>query len=298
MYERGKSDSPVLPAKPPNKAGRPAAEAVEGRGLAKGNTDDPPRPGRSAGPDVSSGLDRVREAARKDKDARFTALLHHVDLNRLRAAYWAIRPLAAPGIDGVTWDAYGQNLEENLQGLLVRVNSGAYRASPSRRAYIEKADGRLRPLGIATLEDKILQRAVVEVLNAIYEVDFLGFSYGFRPGRRPHDALDALTVGIERKKVNWVLDADVKEFFTNLDHDWLTRFLEHRIADKRVLRLIRKWLNAGVIEDGEWMASETGAPQGALCAAAHNAPNEQRRVMGSVDPSSLVRAVSGAERCA
>ncbi len=263
MYERGKSDSPVLPAKPPNNTGRPAAEAVEERGLAKGNTDGSTRPGRSAGPDVSSGLDRVREAARKDKDARFTALLHHVDLDRLRAAYWAIRPLAAPGIDGVTWDAYGQNLEENLQGLLARVNSGAYRASPSRRAYIEKADGRLRPLGIATLEDKILQRAVVEVLNAIYEVDFLGFSYGFRPGRRPHDALDALTVGIERKKVNWVLDADVEEFFTNLDHDWLTRFLEHRIADKRVLRLIRKWLNAGVIEDGEWMASETGAPQGA-----------------------------------
>ena len=182
MNERGKSDSPVVPAKPPNNAGRPAAEVVEERGLAKGNTDGPTRPGRSAGPDVSSGLDRVREVARRDKDARFTALLHHVDLDRLWAAYWAIRPLAAPGIDGVTWDAYGQNLEENLQGLLARVNSGAYRASPSRRAYIEKADGRLRPLGIATLEDKILQRAVVEVFNAIYEVDFLGFSYGFRPG--------------------------------------------------------------------------------------------------------------------
>ncbi len=265
MNERGKSDSPVVPAKPPNKAMASAvgAEVVEERGLAEGNTDDPTRPGRSAGPDVSSGLDRVRKAARKDKDARFTALLHHVDFDRLWKAYWAIRPLAAPGIDGVTWDAYGEDLEANLQGLLARVNSGAYRASPSRRAYIEKADGRLRPLGIATLEDKILQRAVVEVLNAIYEEDFLGFSYGFRPGRRPHDALDALTVGIERKKVNWVLDADVKEFFTNLDHDWLTRFLEHRIADKRVLRLIRKWLNAGVIEDGEWTASETGAPQGA-----------------------------------
>jgi len=231
--------------------------------LAKGNTDDLPRPGRSAGSDVSNGLDRVREAARRDKDARFTALLHHVDLNRLRAAYGAIRPQAAPGVDGVTWGSYGENLEENLQGLLARVNSGAYRASPSRRAYIEKTDGRLRPLGIATLEDKILQRAVVEVLNAIYEEDFLGFSYGFRPGRRPHDALDALSVGITREKVNWVLDADVKEFFTNLDHDWLTRFLEHRIADKRVLRLIRKWLNAGVIEDGEWTASEEGAPQGA-----------------------------------
>ena len=263
MNERGKSDSPAVPAKPPNNTGRPAAEVVEERGLAKGNTDGSTRPGHSAGPDVSSGLDRVREAARRDKDARFTALLHHVDLNRLRAAYRAIRPQAAPGVDGMTWDSYGQNLEENLQGLLARVNSGAYRASPSRRAYIEKADGRLRPLGIATLEDKILQRAVVEVLNAIYEEDFLGFSYGFRPGRRPHDALDALSVAIERKKVNWVLDADVKEFFTNLDHDWLTRFLEHRIADKRVLRLIRKWLNAGVIEDGEWSTSEEGAPQGA-----------------------------------
>ena len=214
MNERGKSDSPVVPAKPPNKAMASAvgAEVVEERGLAEGNTDDPTRPGRSAGPDVSSGLDRVRKAARKDKDARFTALLHHVDFDRLWKAYWAIRPLAAPGIDGVTWDSYGEDLEANLQGLLARVNSGAYRASPSRRAYIEKADGRLRPLGIATLEDKILQRAVVEVLNAIYEEDFLGFSYGFRPGRRPHDALDALTVGIERKKVNWVLDADVKEF--------------------------------------------------------------------------------------
>jgi RNA-directed DNA polymerase len=263
MHERGKSDSSVVPAKPPNKAGRPAAEVVEERGLAEGNTDDPPRPGRSAGPDVSSGLDRVREVARRDKDARFTALLHHVDLNRLRAAYWAIRPQAAPGVDEVTWGSYGVGLEEKLQDLHQRVQSGSYRASPSRRVYIEKADGRQRPLGIATLEDKIVQRAVVEVLNAIYEEDFLGFSYGFRPGRRPHDALDALTVGIERKKVNWVLDADVKDFFTSLDHDWLARFVEHRIADKRVLRLIRKWVNAGVIEDGRWTASEVGAPQGA-----------------------------------
>ena len=263
MYERGKSDSPVVPAKPPNKAGRPAAEVVEERGLAEGNTDDPSRPGRSAGPDVSSGLDRVREVARRDKDARFTALLHHVDLNRLRAAYWAIRPQAAPGVDKVTWGSYGDALEEKLQDLHQRVQSGSYRASPSRRVYIEKADGRQRPLGIATLEDKIVQRAVVEVLNAVYEEDFLGFSYGFRPGRSPHDALDALTVGIERKKVNWVLDADVKEFFTSLDHDWLARFVEHRIADKRVLRLIQKWVNAGVIEDGRWSASEVGAPQGA-----------------------------------
>jgi group II intron reverse transcriptase/maturase len=190
-------------------------------------------------------------------------LLHHVDVNRLRSAYWAVRPQAAPGVDKVTWGAYGVGLEEKLQDLHRRVQSGSYRASPSRRVYIEKADGRLRPLGIATLEDKIVQRAVVEVLNAIYEEDFLGFSYGFRPGRSPHDALDALTVGIERRRVNWVLDADVKDFFTSLDHDWLARFVEHRVADKRVLRLIQKWVNAGVIEDGAWSESVVGAPQGA-----------------------------------
>jgi RNA-directed DNA polymerase len=263
MDERGKSDSLVVPAKPPNKAVSAAAEVVEGRGLAEGNTASTTRPGRSAGPGVSNGLDRVREVARRDRDAKFTALLHHVDLERLRAAYWAIRPQAAAGVDGVTWGTYGQDLEANLSGLHARVHGGAYRASPSRRAYIPKADGRQRPLGIATLEDKIVQRAVVEVLNAIYEVDFLGFSYGFRPGRSPHDALDALAVGIERKKVNWVLDADIRDFFTSLDHGWLEKFVEHRIADKRVLRLIRKWVNAGVIEDGEWAASEVGAPQGA-----------------------------------
>ena len=263
MHERGKSDSPVVPAKPPNNAGRPAAEAVEERGLAKGNTEDPTRPGRSAGTDVSSGLDRVREMARQDRDARFTALLHHVDLARLRAAFWAIRPQAAPGIDGVTWDAYGADLEKNLLDLHQRLQQGRYRASPSRRVYIEKADGRQRPLGIATLEDKVVQRAVVEVLNAIYEGDFLGFSYGFRPGRNPHHALDALTVGIERRRVNFVLDADIADFFSSLDHDWLEKFLEHRIGDKRVLRLIHNWVNAGVIEDGTWKASEVGAPQGA-----------------------------------
>jgi group II intron reverse transcriptase/maturase len=205
----------------------------------------------------------VREVARRDKEARFTALLHHVDADRLRAAYWAINPKAATGVDGVTWGAYGQDLEANLSDLHQRIHAGRYRAKPSRRVYIPKADGRQRPLGIATLEDKILQRAVVEVLNAIYEQDFLGFSYGFRPGRSPHDALDALSVGIERKKVNWVLDADLRDFFTSLDHGWLEKFLEHRIADKRVLRLIQKWVSAGVIEDGAWMASETGAPQGA-----------------------------------
>jgi group II intron reverse transcriptase/maturase len=263
MHERGKSDSPVVPAKLPNNAGLPAAEAVEERGLAKGNTASKTRPGRRAGQDASSALDRVRQVAQKDRQARFTALLHHVDVDRLRAAYWAVNPRAATGVDGVTWRTYGRDLESNLQQLHQRVQRGSYRAKPSRRAYIPKADGRLRPLGIAALEDKILQRATVEVLNAVYETDFLGFSYGFRPGRSPHDALDALTVAIGRRRVNWVLDADIRDFFTSLDHGWLERFLEHRIADKRVMRLVRKWLKAGVIENGVRAETVEGTPQGA-----------------------------------
>ncbi len=261
MNERGKSDSLVVPAKPPNKA--PAAEAVEERRLTEGNTDGSTRPGHSAGPDVPSGLDRVREVARKDKEARFTTLLHHVDLSSLRRAYWDINPKAATGVDGVTWGAYGQELEANLWDLHARVHSGRYQAKPSRRAYIPKPDGRKRPLGIAALEDKILQRAVVEVLNAVYEEDFLGFSYGFRPGRSPHDALDALAAGIYRKKINWVLDADIRDFFSSLDRAWLSKFVEHRIADGRILRLIDKWLSAGVIEKGSWTDTLVGAPQGA-----------------------------------
>ena len=263
MYEHGKSDSPVVPAKPPNNAARAVAEVVEERGLAKENTASKTRPGHRAGSGASNALDRVREVARGDKEARFTALLHHVTVDRLRSAFWAIRPEAAPGVDGVTWAAYRQELEGNLRDLHARLHAGRYRVKPSRRVYIPKADGRSRPLGIASLEDKIVQRAVVEVLNAIYEVDFLGFSYGFRPGRGPHDALDALAVGIERKRVNWVLDADVRDFFNQLDHSWLERFLEHRIADKRVLRLIQKWVNAGVIEDGQWSENVEGTPQGA-----------------------------------
>jgi group II intron reverse transcriptase/maturase len=239
------------------------AEVVEERGPAKGNTVSSTHPGRSAGLGVPSGLERVREVARRDKEARFTALLHHVTIERLRAAYRAIRPQAAPGVDGVRWEAYGQDLEANLQDLHRRLHAGSYRARPSRRSYIPKADGRLRPLGIATVEDKILQRAVVEVLNAVYESDFRGFSYGFRPGRNPHQALDALSVGIWRKKVNWVLDADIRDFFTSLDHGWLEKFVEHRIADKRILRLIHKWLSAGVIEGGNWSQAMEGAPQGA-----------------------------------
>jgi group II intron reverse transcriptase/maturase len=263
MHDRGKSDDLVVPAKLSNNARGGAAEVVEGSGLAEGNAASETRSGPSAGTSALGDLDRVRRVARKDKDARFTALLHHVDVDRLRAAYWAIRPKAAPGVDGVTWTEYGQDLEANLRDLHARVHRGSYRARPSRRVFIPKADGRLRPLGIAALEDKILQRALVEVLNAIYEVDFLGFSYGFRPGRSPHDALDALAAGITRKKVNWVLDTDFREFFTSLDHRWLERFLEHRIADRRVLRLIQKWMAAGVIEDGAWTESLDGVPQGA-----------------------------------
>jgi len=205
----------------------------------------------------------VRRVAATDKEARFTALLHHVDVDRLRAAYWVLKPKAAPGVDGVTWADYGLELEDNLQDLHARVHRGAYRARPSRRVYIPKPDGRLRPLGVASLEDKILQRAMVEVLNAIYETDFLGFSYGFRQGRSPHHALDALAAGIVGKKVNWVLDADFSDYFSSLDHQWLMKFLEHRIADRRVLRLIQKWLAAGVIEEGTWTAFEEGVPQGA-----------------------------------
>ena len=263
MNDRGKSDRLIVPAKLPNKPGRSGAEAVEGRGLPEGNTASEPRPGPRAGQGVSSELDRVRQVARKDKDVRFTALLHHVTVDRLRDAYRAIRPGAAPGVDGVTWRDYGSDLEANLRDLHARVHRGAYRARPTRRVFIPKPDGRLRPLGVAALEDKILQRTVVEVLNAIYEQDFLGFSYGFRPGRSQHDALDALAVGITRTKVNFVLDADLRDFFTSLDQSWLLKFLEHRIADRRVLRLIQKWLRAGVIEDGEWSKTEEGTAQGA-----------------------------------
>jgi group II intron reverse transcriptase/maturase len=224
----------------------------------------------------------VRRIAAKDKDAKFTALLHHVDVDRLRAAYRALRPKAAPGVDGVTWHEYGLDLEGNLRDLHARVHCGGYRAKPVRRAYIPKRDGRLRPLGVAALEDKILQRAVVEVLNGIYERDFLGFSYGFRPARKPHDALDALAVGILNKRVNYVLDADIRDYFTSLDWSWLVKFLEHRIADRRVLRLIQKWLSAGVIENGKWSESVQGTAQGGIgiAAARERLPALRPRPMG------------------
>ena len=264
MHEPGKSDGAVVPAKSPNKAGKPAAEAVEGRAPTKKNTDQQNAP-RTLRRDKSapSALDRVRQAARRDRKVKFTALLHHVTVERLRGAYFGLKKHASPGVDGVTWEEYGVALEPNLNDLHSRVHRGAYRAKPSRRVYIPKADGRQRPLGIASLEDKLVQRAVVDILNAIYEEDFLGFSYGFRPGRSQHDALDALATGISRKKVNCVLDADIRGYFDAISHEWLMKFVEHRIGDKRVLRLIQKWLRAGVMEDGAWRQSLDGTPQGA-----------------------------------
>ena len=265
MHAPRKSDGSVVPTKPANAEGStPSGERAEGRDSAKGNAGQP-HTGRTQRRevDVSPGLARVREVAKRDRKARFTALLHHVTIERLRRSYDMLKRDAAVGVDGVSWTEYGTALEDNLRDLHDRLHRGTYRAKPSRRVYIPKPDGRQRPLGIASLEDKIAQRAVVEVLNAIFEVDFRGFSYGFRPGRGAHDALDALTVGIQRGKVNWVLDADIRGFFDSVDHGWLMQFVEHRIADPRVVRLIRKWLKAGVMEDGSWSVSEEGTPQGA-----------------------------------
>src|SRR5271157_4070723 len=259
----GKSDRPVVPEKSSNKAGQAVAEEMEGRGLAKGNL---PQQNASRTPsrnDAPSALERVRQAARKDKKLRFTALLHHIyNLDTLRMAYFRMKKEAAPGVDGETWRHYGEELERNLQDLSERLKRGAYRAKPVRRVFIPKADGRQRPLGVPALEDKIVQRATVEVLNAIYETDFLDFSYGFRPGRSQHNALDALYTGLLTKKVNWVLDLDIRGFFDALSHEWLVKFVEHRIADRRVVRLIQKWLNAGVLEDGKRIRVEEGTPQG------------------------------------
>jgi group II intron reverse transcriptase/maturase len=262
---RGKSDSFTVPAKSPNKAEGPAAEAVEEKELAKGNSLERNAFRTQSREDALSALERVQQAARTDKKQRFTALLHHIyDVERLRAAYLPIKKEAAAGVDGETWEHYGENLEANLQDLSHRLTRGAYRAKPVRRAYIEKVGkpGELRPLGVPALEDKIVQRATVEVLNAIYEQDFLEFSYGFRPERSPHQALDALAVGIMTRKVNWVLDADIRKFYDTLDHGWLVKFVEHRIADRRVVRLIQKWLKAGVLEEGKRIRSEIGTVQG------------------------------------
>ena len=242
---------------------QPIAEVVEERRPAKGNLPQQTMRRTQSRERMQQALERVRQAAVKDKGLKFTTLLHHVyDIDRLREVYLRLRRNAAPGVDGETWQHYGDTLEENLQDLSERLRRGAYRAKPVRRVYIPKASGGQRPLGVPALEDKIVQGATVEVLTAIYEADFLGFSYGFRPKRGQHQALDALCVGIERSRVGWVLDADIRGFFDAIDHEWLIKFVEHRIGDQRVLRLLRKWLKAGVLEDGRWRASEEGTPQG------------------------------------
>jgi group II intron reverse transcriptase/maturase len=247
-----------------NEDGRPSEELMEPREGAKGNTEQRGMRRTPSREHMSHGLDRVRRTAKERKQERFTALLHHVDIELLRSAYGGLRKEASPGVDGVTWDAYGEGLERRLADLHGRIHRGAYRAQPSRRVFIPKPDGRQRPLGIAALEDKIAQRALAEVLNAIWEEDFLGFSYGFRPGRGQHDALDALATGIGQRKVNWILDADIAGFFDTVSHDWLIKFVEHRVGDRRVIRLIRKWLKVGVAEDGMLTPGTVGTPQGAV----------------------------------
>ena len=263
MHGPEKSHSAIRAKKPANNTGRPAAEWVEQRAGTEGNAGQPRTQRTQCRASVSPGLDRVRIAAKQRKKEKFTALLHHVTIDLLTEAFLALKRRAAPGVDGVTWQDYEADLESNLASLHERVQRGTYRALPSRRKNIPKPDGRVRALGIAAVEDKIVQRAAVAVLNAVYEEDFLGFSYGFRPKRSQHDALDALCVAIDRKKVSWILDVDIRSFFDLLSRDWLVRFLKHRIADERMIRLVRKWLQAGVLDEGVWMDSEAGVPQGA-----------------------------------
>ena len=264
MHGRGKSGEAIVAVKPANKAERSAAESGEPRAEAKGNAGRQSTLRMQNRGGVTQALERIRQAARQRKKERFTALLHHINPELLRNAFYALKQEAAAGVDGLTWQGYAADLENQLNDLHGRVQRGAYRPLPSRRVYIPKPDGRQRPLAVAALEDKIVQRAALAVLNAIYEEDFLGFSYGFRPGRGTHDALDALVVAIDSRKVNWILDADIRAFFDTISQEWLIRFLEHRIGDKRIIRLVRKWLKAGVLEDGVVTTSEQGTGQGSV----------------------------------
>jgi group II intron reverse transcriptase/maturase len=264
MHGRGKSDEAVVARKPANEAERSAAEPVERRAEAKGNVNQQSASRTQSRADASQALERVRQAARERKEERFTALLHHITPDLLGQAFDELKQNAAPGVDGVRWKDYEQDLERKLEDLHARVHRGAYRALPSRRVYIPKADGGQRPLAVAALEDKIVQRAAAAVLNAIYEEDFLGFSYGFRPGRGAHDAMDALVVGIESRKVNFILDADIRSFFDSVSKEWLVRLLEQRIGDRRMIHLIQKWLKMGVLEDGEVKFSARGTAQGSV----------------------------------
>ena len=265
-HELRQSDDCIVPKKSPNKPWENGAEGMEGRQSAKGNEPQSPMSRtQSRTDDMSETLRRIRVAVKRDKGGKLTALYHHIyATTHLAEAYWQLRRDAAPGVDGETWQAYGENLPANLEDLSQRLRRGAYRATPVRRVYIPKADGRQRPLGIPALEDKIVQSVTAQIFTAIWEEEFLGFSYGFRPGRSPHRALDALAVGIERKRVKWVLDADIRGFYDTISHEWLVKFIEHRIGDRRVVHLIQKWLKAGVLEAGEWIPSEEGTPQGGI----------------------------------
>lgn len=259
-----KSDLEIVPKKASNKENHFSAEMLEGRARPKGNRHYEAADWTQSQVTASTGLVAVRRAAQRNKQKQFTALLHHITIDLLRQSYSELKRKAAPGIDGMTWAVYGENLDERLTGLHERIHMGSYRSRPAKRMYIPKADGSQRPLSIWCVEDKIVQQATVHILNAIFEVDFLGFSYGFRPGRGQHDALDVLQVALYRRKVNWVLDADIRKFFDQVDQEWLMRFLAHRIRDKRLLRLIRKWLKVGVIENGLVIRSDKGTPQGAV----------------------------------
>ena len=264
MHGTKKSHSSIVPAKLANKAEKSVAESAEGDDGTKRNAvlqSTIRTQGREA---VSQAQDRIREAVNRNTKEKQTALLHHVNVDVLRWAFFNLKKQAAPGVDGLTWVDYAADLDRNLTDLHARVHSGAYRALPSRRKYIPKADGKQRPLGIAALEDKIVQAAVVALLTPIYEAEFLGFSYGFRPGRNQHDALDALAYGINARKINWVLDADIARFFDTLSREWLIRFIEHRIGDRRIIRLIQKWLNAGVLEEDQLIETTEGTPQGSV----------------------------------
>lgn len=267
MNADGKSDERVVPKNPANNGGQagPPAESAEGRRATKRNTGQSNLPcTQRQNRRRSSGLDGVRDAARKDRELKFTSLLHHVSVDLLRRSFYRLKRKAAVGVDEVSWQGYEQDLENNLIDLHGRIHRGAFRAKPSRRVYIDKADGSRRPLGIPSLEDKIVQHAVRHVMQHIYEEDFKGFSYGFRPRRSPHQALDAVSVGITEQRVNWIIDADIKGFFDEIDRDWLVKFIEHRISDKRLVRLIQRWLNAGIIEETDWSDSGKGTPQGGI----------------------------------
>jgi RNA-directed DNA polymerase len=264
MHGSEKSDSAIVVMKPTNKAGQLAAELVERRAGTKGNVSQQSTRRAQDRISVSQALERVRKAARQRKKERFTALFHHLNPAMLRTAFFALKRDAASGVDGLTWQDYEADLDRRIEDLHARVRGGGYRALPSRRRYIPKSDGKQRPLAVAALEDKIVQRATVAVLNAIYEEDFLGFSYGFRPKRSPHDALDALVVGISSMKVNYILDADIRSFFDDVSHEWLIKVLNHRIGDPRIIRLVQKWLKAGVLEDGVVTTGERGTGQGSV----------------------------------